>query len=165
MARDDHAMCQLSDNSFLIFGGFVEGSRTNECYIAKKSGTTLDWTECAKASPDMPCIRASHSIAYNAATDKCYVFGGQDDDNNKLCDIWELDMKTECFKELSVPSDCFQPLPRSGQTANVFNNRMYIFGGILELTKEINEMLTFDFETCKFEMVEGYTQEELERRK
>ena len=42
---------------------------------------------------------------------------------------------------------------------------MYLFGGILELTKEINEMLTFDFESCKFEMVEGYTQEELERRK
>ena len=30
--RDDHAQAQISDNEFIIFGGFVEGSRTNECY-------------------------------------------------------------------------------------------------------------------------------------
>jgi len=27
---------------------------------------------------------------------------------------------------------------------------MYIFGGILELTKELNDMLVFDFDTMKF---------------
>lgn len=36
--RDDHAQCDVGDSSFMIFGGFVEGSRTNECYIAKKNG-------------------------------------------------------------------------------------------------------------------------------
>ena len=30
---------------------------------------------------------------------------------------------------------------------------MYIFGGILELTKELNEMLIFDFKTGKFSAV------------
>ena len=30
---------------------------------------------------------------------------------------------------------------------------MYIFGGILELTKELNEMLIYDFATGKFSIV------------
>jgi len=42
--RDDHAQCQINDSSFIIFGGFVEGSRTNECYICKKNGATLEWS-------------------------------------------------------------------------------------------------------------------------
>jgi len=39
----------------------------------------------------------------------------------------------------------------------MFNGKMYIFGGILELTKEINEMMTFDFKTCAFDLIEGYS--------
>lgn len=38
---------------------------------------------------------------------------------------------------------------------------MYIFGGILELTKEINEMMTFDFQANAFDLIEGYSQEQL----
>lgn len=40
---------------------------------------------------------------------------------------------------------------------------MYIFGGILELTKEINEMMTFDFQANAFDLIEGYSQEQLAR--
>jgi hypothetical protein len=37
---------------------------------------------------NVPKARASQSSAvYN---DKFYVFGGQDDDNNKLDDLWEF---------------------------------------------------------------------------
>lgn len=37
LPRDDHVMSDLSDGSFLIFGGFVNGSRVNE--LAKFSMT------------------------------------------------------------------------------------------------------------------------------
>jgi len=30
---------------------------------------------------------------------------------------------------------------RSGHTAVSYNNKMYIFGGILEVTKELNDLL------------------------
>lgn len=32
---------------------------------------------------------------------------------------------------------------------------MYIFGGILEVTKELNEMLIYNFDTCTFQIVGG----------
>ena len=44
----------------------------------------------------------------------------------------------------------FVPSPRSGHTAVVFGEKMYIFGGILELTKELNDLCVFDFNTRKF---------------
>jgi len=91
----------------------------------------------------MPCERASHSIAHHEG--KCYIFGGQDDDNNKLADIWELDLASGNYKQLELAASSFEPIGRSGHSANVFDGKMYIFGGILELTKEINEMMVFDF--------------------
>lgn len=151
--RDDHSLSQINENSFLIFGGFVQGSRVNECYTCKKNGNTLEWTKIEVKSEEAPCIRASHSSSvYN---DKCYIFGGQDDDNNKLNDLWELDLATGIYKEIKVPEGSVTPVARSGHSSNIYNGQMYIFGGILELTKELNEMLIFDFKTGKFSVSGG----------
>ena len=112
---------------------------------------TLEWKLIAHNSPVAPCIRASHSSAvYNG---KCYIFGGPDDDNNKLNDFWELDLATETYKAIEVGKDSAQPVARSGHTANIHKGKMYIFGGILELTKELNEMLVYDFAKGKFEVI------------
>jgi hypothetical protein len=79
-----------------------------------------------------------------------YIFGGQDDENNKLHDLWEFDIASEVFTQIELPDDSYQPPPRSGHSSTIFNDKMYIFGGILELTKELNELLAFDFATRKF---------------
>jgi Kelch motif len=39
------------------------------------------------------------------------------------------------------------PLPRSGHSAAVFGNLMLIFGGIFEVTKELNDLMAFDLTT------------------
>lgn len=96
--RDDHSLSQINDNSFLIFGGFVQGSRVNECFVCKKNGNTLEWKQIECKSSVQPCIRASHSASvYNG---KCYIFGGQDDDNNKLNDLWELDIEKGVYQQI-----------------------------------------------------------------
>jgi hypothetical protein len=46
----------------------------------------------------------------------------------------------------------FVPKPRSGHSTVVHGNKMYIFGGILELTHELNDLIVFDFETRKFSL-------------
>ena len=140
--RDDHALCKIDDQSFVIFGGYVEGQRVNECYVGTKNGQTLNWTRVGAESKDMPCIRASHSMAHYQG--KCYIFGGQDEDYNKLDDLWELDLSTYEFTMIPLPAGD-APLGRSGHSADVYNGKMYIFGGILELTKELNEMIAYNF--------------------
>ena len=155
--RDDHSLAQIDDKSFLIFGGFVQGSRVNECYSCKKNGNTLEWKRIGESSADKPCVRASQSaVVYQG---KCVIFGGMSDDNIKLNDLWELDLGTEEFKEIRIPEASFKPSARSGHSANIFNDKMVVFGGILELTKELNEMLTYDFQTSCF-VVHGETHNE-----
>lgn len=88
-------MSDLSDGSFLIFGGFVNGSRINE--LAKFSMVNSQTIQASKIEPQSggrccPKPRASASSA--VYMDKMYVFGGQDDDNCKLRDLWEFDTAT-----------------------------------------------------------------------
>lgn len=78
-----------------------------------------------------------------------------DEDNSKFGDLWELDLATETYKEIVLPDGSPCPGPRSGHSASIFKNKMYIFGGILELTKELNEMLIYDFSTGCFNIVGG----------
>lgn len=92
---DDFSISIIDDSSFLIFGGFCAGTRINSAYVATKTGSTLEWKECGQNSPDKPCIRASHSAVVHGR--KAYIFGGQDDENNKLNDLWEFDLDTEIF--------------------------------------------------------------------
>jgi hypothetical protein len=86
-----------------------------------------------------------------------FIFGGQDDDNTKLNDLWVLDLTTEQFSEVTLGSKSHHPAPRSGHSANVFNGKMYIFGGILELTKELNELLCYNFKTKEFELIGSHS--------
>lgn len=49
-----------------------------------------------------------------------------------------------------------EPIARSGHTSQVYNNQyMIIYGGILEVTKELNDMHVFNLHTerwiCLFE--------------
>ena len=151
MSRDDHAMSECSDSSFFVFGGFVNGSRTNE--LAKFSMANSQTYQSALLQENntedetRPKPRASHASA--CWNDKLYVFGGQDDDNNKLEDLWEFDANSG-WRQIQIEEGAFVPTPRSGHSAVTYGNKMYIFGGIFELTKELNDMLVFDFTQGKF---------------
>lgn len=106
-----------------------------------------------ESSPTKPNERASHSSAY--FNGKLYIFGGMDEDNTKFCDLWELDITSGIYKEIQLPANSPQPGPRSGHSACIFKSKMYIFGGILELTKELNEMLIYDFSKGEFQILGG----------
>jgi hypothetical protein len=77
LGRDDHALCTAEDGSFLCFGGFVNGSRSNEiCHMARDGNVLFRNT-------DNPIpARAGHSTVHYQ--NKLFVFGGTDDDNDKL---------------------------------------------------------------------------------
>ena len=80
-----------------------------------------------------------------------FIYGGEDQDHTKLEDIWEFnfDSKTWSKLESQAPSGA-----RSGHSASVKNGKIYIFGGILEVTKELNDMLVFDCGSKKLSTLE-----------
>lgn len=150
LPRDDHAMCDRGDGNFICFGGFVNGSRVDEVVSFEPGAVNVNATVLAGGETGTcgPVVRASHSSALYG--NKLYVFGGQDDDNNKLGDLWTYDLQANAWAETAPADGGFRPIARSGHTAVVWGQKMYIFGGILELTKELNDMVVFDFATNQF---------------
>ena len=64
--------------------------------------------------------------------------------------MWTFDLGTKSWSEVPEAEGGIKPIARSGHTAVVWGQKMYIFGGILELTKELNDMIVFDFATQKY---------------
>mmetsp|Transcript_930 Transcript_930/g.947 ORF Transcript_930/g.947 Transcript_930/m.947 type:complete len:125 (+) Transcript_930:840-1214(+) len=42
------------------------------------------------------------------------------------------------------------PLPRSGHMCDIYENYMVMFGGMYEITKELNDLLLYDFKLNKW---------------
>lgn len=126
----------------IIFGGFVDGGeRTNELwrfYFAENR-----W-ECIPSRGKWPKARAGHSAILRGNT--MVIFGGCDIDNEKLNDLWIYNFENGSWTEI-LSDPVRSPLPRSGHSAALHNNLMLIFGGIFEVTKELNDLMAFDFAT------------------
>jgi N-acetylneuraminic acid mutarotase len=85
-------------DKMVIFGGFVEGYRTNEVLIYDFKARK--WETIDPKEGTMPEPRAGHSCSvYN---DCIYVFGGKDDDNTKLNDFWKFDLKSHIWNQIKV---------------------------------------------------------------
>lgn len=71
----------------------------------------------------MPCPRAGHTALVKIVKELAnkpfmYIFGGKDVENNKMNDLWRLDLET--FKwELMNPAGKI-PMERSGHSADYF---------------------------------------------
>lgn len=95
--RDDHGMCLLpTGDGFITFGGFVNGIRVNDVIIFKFDGSAL----CGEVltNPDIsPAPKVRNGMSIGLDGDKMFVFGGQDDDSNKLSDMWEFSMSARTW--------------------------------------------------------------------
>lgn len=80
-----------------------------------------------------------------------YIFGGKDEENNKLNDIWSFSFGNYLWQEIKPSSlNEFIPLPRSGHSACLYKDCMIIFGGIHEVTKELDDVDVFDIKKRKW---------------
>lgn len=138
--RDDHSLCKVGDSVY-IYGGFVNGVRTNDLYEYKFSDNT--WTLLFDNHPfddqhpdqPWPCPRSGQAIG--ATEDRVYVFGGRNDYNEMLDDTWEYDI---AGKKWTLIEGDNHPIGRSQHSLTLFEDKMILFGGIVDITKEINEL-------------------------
>lgn len=99
--RDDHAYT-TDDNNMYIFGGFVRGTRVNDVYAFNYAAKS--WSKLSENNVNQgPRPRAASSIViYN---NSLYVFGGHDEDNEKLSDLWKFDITQKTWTEECGPFD------------------------------------------------------------
>jgi len=74
-----------------------------------------------------------------------YVFGGKDAENIKLNDLWCFHVEQSRWELIEVEDAETIPMARSGHSATIYLDYMVLFGGIFEITKELNDMPLFDF--------------------
>ena len=72
-----------------------------------------------------------------------YVFGGKDEDSEKLNDLWVFNLAEKRWVEIEAQGDI--PFERSGHSSDVFDGHLVIFGGIWDVTKELNDLHLYNF--------------------
>jgi len=71
-----------------------------------------------------------------------YVLDGTSD-RDRISDFWKLDLGSMTWSKVMEAGTI--PHGRSGHTAVIFNDLMILFGGIGEITRESNEMYSYNF--------------------
>ena len=110
MGRDDHASADFRDGSFLVFGGYVNGSRVDEVLKLKQEGASLNIEQIAggELTTAGPAARAGFSVGVSADK-QVYLFGGQEDDNRKLNDIWNFNTATAAWTQIELGAEDYKP--------------------------------------------------------
>jgi len=148
MQIDEHTAC-VDGTKVIIFGGFEDGCRTST--VRTFDLETHKWALLTPTSQVAPSPRAGHSATFH--NDSMYIFGGKDDENQKLNDLWRFDMVQLSWTKIVTEGHC--PPPRAGHSAVVYEGKIMIFGGIFEVTKEMNDCHLYDIQKnswfCMFE--------------
>jgi N-acetylneuraminic acid mutarotase len=140
-----------TDWAMILFGGFCRGARSNDIYIMNLK--TFKWEKviCTGLQPNP---RSSISaIIYNGGM---FVFGGAEDGNEKLSDLWRYDIERKSWSEIR-PNGTL-PTPRSGHCGCLLNDVLVIFGGIQEITRETNDMYSYNITANEWGCIQLETQ-------
>ena len=134
------------DDKMVIFGGY--NSHLSDYYLNdvwEFDLTTNTWSNITPTdeTAPKPYRRNEHtSIYYN---NKMVVFGGGYTGDNYLNDVWEFDLTTNTWSNIT-PTDETAPKVRSGHTSIYYNNKMIVFGGISG-SERLNDLWEFDLTT------------------
>jgi len=108
-----------------IFGGWNGFSKRWFNDVYELCLETKRWRS-VQAKGEAPAQRTSHASVIKSG--KMYVFGGFSGENY-LNDLWEFDLVTETWKDISEECTGQRPAPRSRFCAAVHGDHMYILGG------------------------------------
>ncbi|KAL3118108.1 hypothetical protein niasHT_004369 [Heterodera trifolii] len=136
--RLGHTFTMGSNNIAYVFGGLANISENrrenmpkylNDLYTIDLSTAPsgLYW-HCPKTNCQPPPPRESHTAVHfttNTGNEQLIIYGGMN--GQRLGDVWILDLESMNWSN-PLPQG-FGPLPRSLHTANLIENRMFIFGG------------------------------------
>eukprot|EP01080_Neovahlkampfia_damariscottae_P000727 gene727-8979_t len=135
-------------------GGFKTMSDVYEYSVDENS-----WRQLYKPK-DLLHSRKEHSAIYIEETDSMVIYGGILDNSKTTNSMIEFSFKEKSWKTINVKvmneglllSNQKEEIEgRSGHTANYYNNRMYVFGGITENGFPLNDLWEFNFSTSTWQ--------------
>lgn len=138
------------------FGGYLNGIKSNILFsidINAKSVKVLSPSTPSiyRNSKHVPCQRTSTRIVLSAAKNSIYLFGGLSVANDTLNDMWRFDLEANRWDQIEQKGNI--PGPRCGHSFNIHCEKIFVFGGLKEVTQECNETFKFDIATSTWEYV------------
>ncbi|KAI8326513.1 galactose oxidase [Martensiomyces pterosporus] len=141
LGRKYHTLCYLSSiDSLVAFGGSDQNKESYNditVYAVKNNA----WNIHVVPTGPPPAERLLHSAV--CTEDTMYVFGGLNGINNVPSDsvVWMLTAKsatdfTWSKAPISASNHTLGPAPRAGHAAALYNNSMYVYGGIGSSTQD-----------------------------
>jgi hypothetical protein len=126
-------------DSFYIYGGKYKDLLNKEIYkfsfeknefekLEVKNKTHLSVMLITKGQEQRPCTRCFHTMSL--INNELFVFGGIDEFNNKLDDIWSYNLSTNMWKHIECVGMFSNPTPKVGHTSSILReDQMLVFGG------------------------------------
>lgn len=131
----EHTLLEHDDQLYL-FGGQVSASNNDNSFW-RLDLSTNEWHSLNMKSNKFgaylgPTNRRGHSAVMYS--NSMYIYGGFEDFRGSSGQLWEFNMLTQRWdlKNLSSTSAC-HPEPRHSHSAIVYNDSMYIYGGLSNL--------------------------------
>ncbi|KAM9962309.1 hypothetical protein ACTFIR_005215 [Dictyostelium discoideum] len=101
--------------------------------------------EQIKNEPNSRCAHQSETI-----DGELYVFGGWNDDNEMLNDLFKLNIETWEWEEVKVENNFITP--RNGHSLNSYNGKLIVFGGG-SFSGFLNDIFIFDPKTVEWNCI------------
>ena len=82
-----------------------------------------------------------------------YIFGGLTNDNHTLNDMWLYDLTEKKWTKVDQRGTI--PKPRAGHSMNLYEGKIFMFGGLIEVTQESSELFLFDIESYTWTLLKS----------
>jgi host cell factor len=154
-ARFGHSLTVIGDHRIVLFGGVESLTKPNffnDLHILHIEDGFFRW-EKIEISGNVPPARESHSAVLHY--DQLIIFGGSRGTIERLNDVWMLDLNTFTWNMLECKG-C-SPTGRSQHSADVIDDKMYVFGGMVDSTsmesiRVTNELYYLDLYTFEWDI-------------
>lgn len=90
-----------------------------------------------------------------------YIFGGKND-STRYNDLWSFSLSEYKFKRLS--DDGETPAIRNGHSMNYYDGKLYVFGGIHDITWELDDLHIYILAKGKWITLEQDSPRKIDKR-
>ena len=146
-----------------IFGGYDnwKGEFTAQSYLLNISNNNfekINYNYNNERSLEFPSPRTYHTSNYDEENQIIYIYGGTDMNinhckNNNFQSVWAFHLDKNCWKKIEITNPNPLGVPR-GHSSILFNNKLYIFGGVILFKKFQNNLFIIDLNTKKIENID-----------
>ena len=146
-----------------IFGGYDNWRKefTAQSYFINLSNRMyekINYNFNDEKSDEFPCPRTYHTSNYDKENQIVYIYGGTDMNinhsrENNFQSVWAFYLIKKYWKKIEIINPNPLGVPR-GHSSILFNNKLYIFGGVILFKKFQNKLFIIDLITKKIENIE-----------